>query len=149
MAHSILLIIDLDILREARYLGISQAIQTRTTIPFTRPAATPARRRCSSMVGILLVYLHYANYHNLLIGTGISLTSMLSAQGSLFIVILDGTTAGPFTLNSLTSQPAVVYTVENLQYAQHNATFMKSSSNPSDQTLFNIDSITWVLLFKC
>lgn len=73
---------------------------------------------------------------------------MLSPQGSLFIVILDGTTAGPYTLNGATTQPAVVYTVENLQYAQHNATFMKSSSDPSDQTLFNIDSLTLVLLFK-
>jgi hypothetical protein len=146
MPRSILLIINLDTLQQPN--GMSQPIQLRTTTPSTRRAATLAPPGCSSMVCISLPFLHHTNYCNLLIGTGISLTSMLSPQGSLFIVILDGTSAGPFTLNSDTSQPAVVYTIENLPYAQHNATFMKSSNNPNDQTLFNIDSITSVLLFK-
>lgn len=75
-------------------------------------------------------------------GTGLSLTSIISTAGSNFMVWVDGTSAGPFSLQNDVEQAASVYSIEGLQLLQHNATFMKYSNDPNDSSFFNIDSIT-------
>jgi len=78
------------------------------------------------------------------VGTSVSLTSLLSPNGSNFTAMLDGVPSGPYSLALLASSqdpvtPAIVYSVSNLVLSRHNLTLSKAK-NESDSTEFYIDS---------
>ncbi|PVG04865.1 hypothetical protein CPB86DRAFT_721397 [Serendipita vermifera] len=75
-------------------------------------------------------------------GTGITLASVISSRGADFLVYLDNVPSGPFKLYNPDEQMLVVYAVEGLPNAAHNATFKKASNDTADTTIFNLDSVT-------
>jgi hypothetical protein len=78
------------------------------------------------------------------VGTSISLTSLLSPNGSNFTAVLDGVSSGPFSLHVIDNStdlaiPTIVYSVSNLVLGRHNLTLSKAKTESND-TEFNIDS---------
>jgi hypothetical protein len=66
---------------------------------------------------------------------------MLYPNGATFFVYLDNVASGPYILTDPMDRAIVVFAVEGLNAAQHNATFLKNPADPDD-TMFNIDSLT-------
>jgi hypothetical protein len=83
----------------------------------------------------------------LLIGTGITLSSVVAPSGADFLVYLDNVVSGPFKLYNPEEQMTTVYAVEGLTSGAHNATFKKASTDPADTTIFSLDSVTYVSFF--
>lgn len=78
------------------------------------------------------------------VGTSVSLTSLLSPNGSNFTAVLDGVSSGPYSLALPDNSPdpvipMIVYSVSNLVLGRHNLTLSKAK-NGSESTEFYIDS---------
>ena len=78
------------------------------------------------------------------VGTSVSLSSLLSTNGSNFTAVLDGVTSGPYSLAIPDNRPdlaipTIIYSVSNLVLGRHNLTLSKAKTE-SDNAEFNIDS---------